>query len=162
MIVSAQQKRKGILYAVLSAAIFGTSPVFFKTIAANGINTIGLHPFPEDSLPDLVGFIGSEEGQRFLHTCWNLGIQVEYEIHALNHLLPRTLFDKNPEMFRMDDSGQRIREINMCPSHPGALELVVENAVELSRKLKPTIPLVAENGIAIRDEITLEKDLLTG
>ena len=36
---SAQQKRKGILYAVLSAAIFGTSPVFFKTIAANGINT---------------------------------------------------------------------------------------------------------------------------
>ena len=34
-----QQKRKGILYAVLSAAIFGTSPIFFKTIAANGINT---------------------------------------------------------------------------------------------------------------------------
>jgi len=34
-----QQKRRGILYAVLSAAIFGTSPIFFKTIAANGINT---------------------------------------------------------------------------------------------------------------------------
>ncbi len=35
-------------------------------------------------------------------------------------------------------------------------------AVDEARKLKPTIPLVAENGIAIRDEITLEKDLLTG
>ena len=32
-------KLKGALYAVLSAVIFGTSPVFFKTIAATGINT---------------------------------------------------------------------------------------------------------------------------
>lgn len=29
----------GVLYAVLSAVIFGTSPIFFKTIAASGINT---------------------------------------------------------------------------------------------------------------------------
>ena len=33
-------------------------------------------------------------------------------------------------------------------------------AVEESRKLKPSIPLIAENGIPIRDEITLEKVLL--
>ena len=32
-------KLKGVLYAVLSAVIFGTSPIFFKTIAATGINT---------------------------------------------------------------------------------------------------------------------------
>lgn len=32
-------KRKGVLFAVLSAVIFGTSPIFFKTIATNGINT---------------------------------------------------------------------------------------------------------------------------
>ena len=36
---SQKRKRKGVLYAVLSAVIFGTSPIFFKTIAANGINT---------------------------------------------------------------------------------------------------------------------------
>ncbi len=34
-----QRKHKGVLFAVLSAVIFGTSPIFFKTIAANGINT---------------------------------------------------------------------------------------------------------------------------
>ncbi len=32
-------------------------------------------------------------------------------------------------------------------------------AVELSRQLKPQIPLIAENGIPIRDEIELEMDL---
>lgn len=32
-------KLKGALYAVLSAVIFGTSPIFFKTIAALGMNT---------------------------------------------------------------------------------------------------------------------------
>lgn len=32
-------KFKGALYAVLSAMLFGTSPIFFKTIAASGINT---------------------------------------------------------------------------------------------------------------------------
>ena len=32
-------KLRGVLYAVLSAVIFGTSPIFFKTIAATGINT---------------------------------------------------------------------------------------------------------------------------
>ena len=33
------QKFKGVLFSVLSAVIFGTSPIFFKTIVATGINT---------------------------------------------------------------------------------------------------------------------------
>jgi GNAT superfamily N-acetyltransferase len=33
------------------------------------------------------------------------------------------------------------------------------NAVEKARKMKPQIPLVAENGIPIRDEIILQKQL---
>jgi len=32
-------KLKGVLFSVLSAVIFGTSPIFFKTIVATGINT---------------------------------------------------------------------------------------------------------------------------
>ena len=32
-------KIKGVLFSVLSAVIFGTSPIFFKTIATTGINT---------------------------------------------------------------------------------------------------------------------------
>ncbi len=36
---------------------------------------------------------------------------------------------------------------------------VIPNAVDRARKLKPSIPLKAENGIPIRDELTLEKRL---
>ena len=36
---------------------------------------------------------------------------------------------------------------------------VISNAVEKARKQKPSIPLLAENGIPIRDEIVLEKYL---
>ncbi|HAL09528.1 GNAT family N-acetyltransferase [Mammaliicoccus vitulinus] len=37
------------------------------------------------------------------------------------------------------------------------IKQVLPNAVEKARQLKPTIPLVAENGIAVKDEIELEK-----
>jgi N-acetylglutamate synthase-like GNAT family acetyltransferase len=37
------------------------------------------------------------------------------------------------------------------------IKTIHSNAIEKSRRLKPEIPLVAENGIPIRDEIELEK-----
>jgi len=43
------------------------------------------------------------------------------------------------------------RGFRLAALHPGALEF--------SRKIKPEIPLVGENGIPIRDEIELEIDL---
>ncbi len=39
------------------------------------------------------------------------------------------------------------------------LAALYRNAVDASRKLKPAIPLIAENGIPIRDEIALEMNL---
>jgi ribosomal protein S18 acetylase RimI-like enzyme len=39
------------------------------------------------------------------------------------------------------------------------LVAVYPNALEHSRKLKPSIPLIAKNGIPLRDEIELEMDL---
>jgi GNAT superfamily N-acetyltransferase len=42
------------------------------------------------------------------------------------------------------------------------LVAVHRNAVELSRKLKPQIPLIGEHGIPIRDEIELEMPLNNG
>jgi GNAT superfamily N-acetyltransferase len=37
---------------------------------------------------------------------------------------------------------------------------VSPNAVDKSRKIKPSIPLFAENGTPIRDELTLEKKVI--
>lgn len=40
------------------------------------------------------------------------------------------------------------------------IESVSPGAVDESRKLKPAIPLIGENGIPLRDEITLKKNLV--
>lgn len=39
------------------------------------------------------------------------------------------------------------------------LSKIINNAVEKARKLKPEIPLIGNDGIPIRDEIELIKDL---
>jgi hypothetical protein len=52
-------------------------------------------------------------------------------------LLPRALFDSWPELFRMNEAGQRTSDHNLCVSHPDALAIVAENAVALCRDLRP-------------------------
>ena len=101
-----------------------------------GLTTIALH----DPLSPaaVIGFIRSEAGQRFLAECHKLGLAVEYELHAMQELLPRELFDKNPELFRADEKGERIPKFNLCPSSPRALEIAAENAVRIARDLRPT------------------------
>lgn len=103
-----------------------------------GITTIGIHPFPEPDLQKAVDYIASDDGQRFLESCKRLGLDVEYEIHAIQHLLPRELFAKYPEMFRMNDDGVRVQEINFCPSNQDALDIIGENTLKLCSKLTST------------------------
>jgi len=52
-------------------------------------------------------------------------------------LLPRELFAARPELFRMDESGRRNPDANLCVSHVDALAIVSANAAELGRILRP-------------------------
>ncbi len=99
-----------------------------------GLSTIALHPTPAIAEP----FIRSDAGQAFLAKCKQLGLQVEYELHAMGDLLPRALFERNPELFRADETGTRVSECNLCVHSERALEIVAENAVKVARVLKPT------------------------
>jgi len=38
----------------------------------------------------------------------------------------------------MDEEGNRTSQFNLCPSNPAALEIVCENTIKLSRKLRPS------------------------
>jgi len=67
-----------------------------------------------------------------------LGLQVEYELHAMKELLPRNLFAKDRTVFRMDDKGERVADFNCCVHSACALEILAENAVRLAGKLRPT------------------------
>ena len=57
---------------------------------------------------------------------------MEYELHARKELLPRNLFEKHPEMFRMDKRGKRQRNDNLCAHSEKDLEIVCANAIEIA------------------------------
>ena len=102
--------------------------------AAAGLTTIALHPTPGR----VAAFVDSEAGQAFLARCRALGLQVEYELHAIGELLPRSLFEKDPTFFPMNKLGERVREVNLCAHSEAALQIAAENALTIARRLRPT------------------------
>lgn len=100
-----------------------------------GLSTSGIHH--QNSPGAVVRWVKSNVGQRFLEQCRKLGLQVEYELHAMKELLPRSLFGKNPELFRMDEKGRRTPDANCCVHSERALEIIGENAVDIARTLRP-------------------------
>ncbi len=101
-----------------------------------GLTTIGLHH--QNSPQAVIRSVKSDVGQRFLEQCRKLGLEVEYELHAMKELLPRELFGKNPDMFRMNDKGQRLADFNCCVHSEQALEIISDNALAIAKVLRPT------------------------
>lgn len=65
----------------------------------------------------------------------HMGVEIEYEAHAMAWLLPRSLFSVKPHWFRMDAGGQRTADFNLCPSQPEALDFVARRTEQLARML---------------------------
>ena len=83
-------------------------------------------------------FLNAPAGQKFLSKCANLDLKVEHELHAIQELLPRSLFSSHPEYFRMNSSGVRTSDYNCCPSSAAALEIIGNNAVAAASQLVST------------------------
>lgn len=98
-----------------------------------GINTIGTHITPSEVLD----FMQTPAGKRFVRECDSLGITVEHQLHAMGELLPRDLFGQDSTMFRMDENGRRTPDYNCCAHSEAALEIIARNAAELARVLRP-------------------------
>jgi hypothetical protein len=101
-----------------------------------GLTTIGIHH--QNSPRAVIDWIRTDPGRRFLEACGRLGLEVEYELHAMKELLPRRLFEKSPEFFRMDERGHRNPDANLCVHSPAALDIAAENAVAIAKILRPT------------------------
>lgn len=101
-----------------------------------GLTTLALHH--SVNVGDVIRFVRSETGQRILARARELGLHIEYELHAIAALLPDELFEKDKTMFRADDRGERVPHSNMCVHSSAALEVVAERAVRLARVLRPT------------------------
>jgi hypothetical protein len=101
-----------------------------------GLSTIGIHH--QNSPQAVIDWVKSPAGQRFLQKCRSLGLEVEYQIHAMRELLPRALFTKAPELFRMNEKGERTPDANCCVHSDRAVEIISDNAVRIARTLQPT------------------------
>lgn len=101
-----------------------------------GLSTIALHH--GISPREVIRAIESDEGKKFLEECRRLGLQVEYELHAMSELLPRDRFAKDPTLFRMNDRGERTADANLCVHSRPALDLIAERATSLCKTLRPT------------------------
>ena len=105
-----------------------------KKAHENGINTIGTHMFPGE----VVEFIQSPKGQKFMEDCHRYGIAVEHQLHSMAELLPRELFAEDSTMFRMDEHGRRVGDWNCCVASEKALDIIAENAQKYACLLPST------------------------
>lgn len=113
----------------------------FKEI---GLDIISLHPvgggFAHESLENMLLMFEDKNFLELIDYITECGMEVEYEMHAASFLVPRQLFDEHPEYFRFDGE-KRVKELNFCLSNKEAVDMCVENAVKLVKKLYKSNPV---------------------
>lgn len=101
------------------------------------LNVLGLHPpggvNAHITLEQALHHRLLPETQAIFSRLSHMGVEIEYEAHAMGWLLPRSLFAFKPDWFRMDENGKRIADFNLCPSQPEALAYVAARAEQLAR-----------------------------
>ena len=108
-------------------------------LGRSGLNVLGIHTDTRlETIPKLKAYIESNEGKELFGLCREKGIDIEFELHVLQNILPRILFKDHPDYFRMDKEGIRQQQFNMCFSSEGAYMEIEKNLTEICRWLKPT------------------------
>ncbi len=105
------------------------------------LTNLGVHKIAvpgTGSVDSLLRGLSAPQGRDLIGRLEKAGITVEYELHALEWLLPRALFGEHPDYFREDARGARDPGLNCCPSASGALEVISENACRLAGMLRQT------------------------
>ena len=104
-----------------------------------GIDSLCIHKLArpgEDSLSVLLSELDAPGGRDVIEALAENGIDAPYELHALDHLLPRGLFNKHPTWFRMNDKRERTAYLNLCCSSKDALDELSENTYTLAKRLR--------------------------
>ena len=115
------------------------TPELIDRLAGCGINELGIHPGGGKRAPQVLeetlAFHALKSTQALYARARDRGITVEYDAHVLSWLLPREEFERHPDWFRMDESGARTPDINMCASSEEALDYVSRRAMLLAERL---------------------------
>ncbi len=109
---------------------------WLELLKGTQINTVGLHSlYQYGGLDGHLNWLQREDTQALIAEYEKNGIMVEHQIHAVDWLLPRGLFQTHPEWFRMDDKGERTPNWNLCVSNEEALAYVEASAYKLASLL---------------------------
>lgn len=104
-----------------------------------GLNTLGLHPgeggLATDALRRTIDAHPLPENRSLRTFAASRGVRIEYEAHAMSWLLPRHLFTRHPEWFRMNEQGERTPDHNLCVSNLDALDYISERTALLASLL---------------------------
>ena len=108
--------------------------------AADAVVTVlGIHPNGGKRAPiylaEMFEMMKTPEYRALIDYAHERGLEIEYELHAASFLIPRTLFAEKPEIFRVNEQGERTPELNFCPSSEEAMRLLTENAAALAEAL---------------------------
>ena len=107
------------------------------------LNLLGIHPVAAKTgghitVDETIEWLKMPESRMLLDRLARRGTDIEYEMHALSWLLPRELFSRRPEFFRMGADGNRTADCHFCHSNADALEYISERAAELAKIFVPT------------------------
>lgn len=104
-----------------------------------GIPTIALHPVGGIRSPltmkAMLERLETPEYRLLLDEAAEKGLRIEYEMHAARYFLPASEFERHPEWFRMNENGERVKDMNCCASNEDALDFIAKRAAEAASKL---------------------------
>ena len=90
------------------------------------------------SADQLVEYVKSPAGKKLIAWLARHDVDLEFALHLCSQLVPRGLFRGNPELFRMDEQGQRTPDANFCPSNRNAVDVIAKSLKTYVKYLRPT------------------------
>ena len=114
--------------------------LWVSRLKGSDIKIVGLHPVggkkANESLEQLRLEVLAGKFDKSFAALREMGIAVEFEMHAMSWLLPRSVFAQHPDWFRMDREGNRVADFNLCAASEEALAFVGRRAAELATVLR--------------------------
>ncbi len=105
-----------------------------ESILKNKIKRVGIHlNIFQGTVSEFVEYINTNRA--LIDLLENEGVTVDYHLHAVGSFLPE-MTAHNQELFRMNESGKRVNDYNLCPSSTEGLKIVEDGAEKLARALK--------------------------
>ena len=102
--------------------------LWLSRLKGSDIKIVGLHPVggkkANESLEQLRLEVLAGKFDKSFAALREMGIAVEFEMHAMSWLLPRSVFAQHPDWFRMDREGNRVADFNLCAASEEALAFV--------------------------------------